>query len=89
MALSEDEMVRLAAHLDPGRPLHRDGATVRGVFGRGAAPWSMMLRAGRERTFGLIRFPIADVVLAIACADEPTVAAFLARFHLVFRKGGG
>jgi hypothetical protein len=89
MALNEDEMVRLAAHLDPDRPIRRDGATVRGVFGPAAAPWSMTLRAGRERRFGPIRFPIADVTVAIACADEPTVADFLARFHLVFRKGGG
>lgn len=89
MALSEAEMVRLAAHLDPDRPISHDGATVAGRFGSNAAPWSMTLGRPRERGFGPIRFAIADVALTIAGDDEATIAAFLARFHLVFRKGGG
>ncbi|MDK9698124.1 MAG: hypothetical protein OEL76_17245 [Siculibacillus sp.] len=89
MALTLDEMIRLAPHLDPAHPIEVEGRTVRGRFGATAAPWSMSIGEGRERAIGLIRFAIADVALSIAAADEATATAFLARFQLVFRKGGG
>lgn len=89
MALTAEEMVRLAAHLDPAHPIAAAGDRVAGRFGAPAVSWSMSIGAPRERAIGLFRFPIADVVLRIATADETIVARFLARFHLVFRKGGG
>jgi hypothetical protein len=89
MAVTRDEMVRLAAHLDPARPVRADGATVCGGFGAAGATWSLTLSGTRERAIGLIRFPIADIRLEVAGADEPTVDRLLERFHLVFRKGGG
>jgi hypothetical protein len=89
MALTRDEMVRLAPHLDPAHPVRVDGRLVAGHFGPGAAAWSMTLGEPRERAIGLIRIAIADLVLRISDADEATAARFLARFHLVFRKGGG
>lgn len=89
MALTRDEMVRLAPHLDPARPIAVEGRRVRGRFGAEDLPWSMTLGEPRVRAIGLIRIAVADVALAITGADDATAARFLDRFHLVFRKGGG
>lgn len=89
MALTDEEMVRLAAHLDPTRPVRRDGPTASGAFGEAATAWTLTIGAARERAFGPIRLAVADVVLRIDSDDEAIVERLLRRFHLVFRKGGG
>lgn len=89
MALTGEEMARLAAHLDPAWPVRHDGPTASGAFGEAATTWTMTIGAARERAFGPIRLAVADVVLRIGSDDEAVVARLLRRFHLVFRKGGG
>lgn len=89
MAVTRDELIRLAPHLDPAHPIAVDGDTVAGRFGAAGTGWSITLGARRERVIALMRFPIADVELRITDDDATAVDRFLARFHLVFRKGGG
>lgn len=87
MAIDAAELARIAAHLDPEHPIRVAGATVEGRFA--TATFRLALSAPRERRIGLVRFPIADVRVEIESADDALVRRFLARFHTVFRKGGG
>lgn len=87
MAIEATELARLAAHLDPAQPIRVEGGTVAGHFE--TATFRLALTAPRERRIGLFRFPVADVRVEIESADDALVRRFLARFHTVFRKGGG
>lgn len=87
MALDAAELARIAAHLDPDHPIRIDGATVAGRFE--TATFRLVLSDPRERVIGLFRFPIADVRVELEDADDALAGRFLARFHTVFRKGGG
>jgi hypothetical protein len=87
MALDAAELARIAAHLDPDHPIRVDGATVAGRFE--TATFRLVLSDPRERVIGLFRFPIADVRVELEDADDALAGRFLARFHTVFRKGGG
>lgn len=89
MALTLEEMRRLAPHLDPDRPVVERPDGVDGRFGGEPHVWRLRLAAPRHRAIGLIRFPIADVTLRLEGFDDELERRFLARFHLVFRKGGG
>lgn len=87
MAIEAAELARLAAHLDPARPIRVEGTTVEGSFE--TATFRLALAGQRERRIGLFRFPVADVRVTIEGADEALARRFLTRFHVVFRKGGG
>lgn len=87
MAIEATELARLAAHLDPTQPIRVAGPTVEGRFE--TATFRLALAGQRERRIGLFRFPVADVRVTIEGADEALARRFLARFHTVFRKGGG
>lgn len=89
MALTRAELLRLAPLIDPNLPTECVGDGVRGGFGGGAARWSIVFEAPRERVIAGMRFPIADVTLRLEGFDDDLAERFLARFHLVFRKGGG
>lgn len=89
MALTLAEMRRLAPHLDPAHPVVECPDGVDGRFAGETHLWRLRLAAPRQRAIGLIRFPIADVTLRLDGFDDDLERRFLARFHLVFRKGGG
>ena len=89
MALTLAEMRRLAPLLDPAFPAVERPDGLDGAFEEADGVWRLRLTAPRWREIGLIRFPIADVALRLDGFDAAREARFLARFHLVFRKGGG
>ncbi len=87
MVLTPDEARRLAVHLaDPGT-LAGDGRRLAAT--RNGRPWSMTLGPERRRTLALLDLAVCDVDLDLSAFDEAAAAAFLARFHRVFQKGGG
>lgn len=89
MALTLDELQRLAPHLDPAFPVARAPQGVSGCYGAPAQRWRLNLANPRERRIALLAFPIADVTLTLEGFSPATEEQFLARFHLVYRKGGG
>lgn len=88
MALTLEELRRLAPHLVEGRPVDARDRTVSGSLVSGAR-WSIAIGPPRERVIALFRFPIADVVLDLDGFGAVEAETFLARFHRVFQKGGG
>lgn len=89
MALTLAEMRRLAPHLDPAYPVVECPDGVDGRFHGETHLWGLRLTSPRLREIALIRFPVADVTLHLEGFDDELERRFLARFHLVFRKGGG
>lgn len=88
MALTAGELHRLAVHLEGGSDLDRDERRVAARLPDGRR-WSITLGPERLRRIALFALPTCDVELRLEGFDEPARAAFLARFHSVFRKGGG
>lgn len=88
MALTLDELRRLAPHLVEGEPVAVEGRNVSGRW-PGGGGWSIDLGPERDRTIALFRFPVAEATLRLDDFDETEEARFLARFHRVFQKGGG
>ena len=88
MVLTEAELARLAVHLDGGDALVRGdrAVSVRLDDGRG---WSITLGPERRRRIALFDLPLCDATIRLDGYDAAGTEAFLARFHRVFRKGGG
>lgn len=89
MALTMDELRRLAPHIDPAFPVALEADGVSGAFAAPTQRWRLRLSGARKRRIALLEFPIADVTLSLAGFAAAQEEALLARFHLVFRKGGG
>lgn len=87
MVLTPAEARRLAVHLADPATLASDGRRLAATTA--GRPWSMSLGPERRRTIALIDLAVCDVDLDLAALDEADAAAFLARFHRVFQKGGG
>ena len=88
MALTAAELHRLAVHLEGGAAMTSGARTVAADLG-GGRHWRITLGPERERRIALMRLPIADAEIRLEGFDEAGIAAFLDRFHRVFRKGGG
>jgi len=88
MALTLDELRRLAPHLVEGGAVAVEDRSVSGDWPAGGH-WSIGLGEERDRTIALFRFPVAEATLRLDDFDETEEARFLARFHRVFQKGGG
>ena len=68
-----------AFSVEGGRIEHRDGRR----------SWSIRLTALPDLSIGLVRLARHRVVLAFEGYGEEEVAAFIRRFELYFRRGGG
>ena len=88
MALTEAELHRLAVHLEGGSTMAWGARSAAADLGDGRR-WRISLGPERERRIASIRLPIADAEIRLEGFDEAGIAAFLDRFHRVFRKGGG
>lgn len=88
MVLTEAELARLAVHLDGGERLTCGARSVAARLDDGRR-WSIALGPERSRRIALLHLPVADVEIRLDGFDAAGVEAFLARFHRVFRKGGG
>jgi hypothetical protein len=51
--------------------------------------WSVRLRNPRERRIALARLPVVDVEFVFEGYPPPEVDAFMARFRVLFHRGGG
>jgi hypothetical protein len=88
MVLTEAELARLAVHLDGGEALARGDRTVSAHFDDGRR-WSITLGPERRRRIALFDLPLCDATIRLDGYAPADVETFLARFHRVFRKGGG
>ena len=88
MVLTEAELVRLAVHLEGGDRLVRGARSVAARLDDGRR-WTIALGPERSRSIALLRLPLADAEIRLEGFDATGIAAFLDRFHRVFRKGGG
>ena len=88
MALTAGELHRLAVHLEGGSDLERDERRVAARLPDGRR-WSITLGPERLRRIALFDLPLCDATIRLDGYDAAGTEAFLARFHRVFRKGGG
>ena len=88
MVLTEAELARLAVHLDGGERLVRGERSVAARLDDGRR-WTIALGPERWRSIALLRLPVADAEIRLDGFNAAGSAAFLERFHRVFRKGGG
>lgn len=88
MALTAAELHRLAVHLPGGDRLEVSPRRVAADLGDGRS-WSITLGPERARRIALLSFPITDAEIRLTGFAPAVTDAFLARFHTVFRKGGG
>ena len=88
MSLTEAELHRLAVHLDGGATMVRGPRSAAATLPDGRA-WTIVLGPERTRRIALLALPTCDVEIRLERHDRATAEAFLARFHRVFRKGGG
>lgn len=88
MALTAAELHRLAIHLDGGTTLDRNERSVAATLPDGRR-WSIALGPERTRRIALVALPICDAEIRLVGWSADEAEAFLARFHRVFRKGGG
>lgn len=88
MVLTEAELVRLAVHLDGGEALARGDRRVSARLDDGRG-WTIALGPERRRRIALFDLPLCDATIRLDGYAPTDAEAFLARFHRVFRKGGG
>lgn len=88
MALTAADLHRLAVHLDGGPDAEHAARSVAARLADGRR-WSIALGPERLRRIALVALPTCDVEIRLDGFDEAAREAFLARFHSVFRRGGG
>jgi len=88
MSLTVEDLHRLAPTLTPEAPVTHDGDAVAGGWGA-SGRWSIRIVDRRILSIALLRLPMAGVEIALHGLDAAEAERFLARFHLVFRRGGG
>ena len=89
MALTFEELRRLAPHLVEGGAIDFGDRSVTGSWPEHQGRWTIALGPERERVIALFRFPVVEATLRLDGFDDAEEARFLARFHRVFQKGGG
>jgi len=88
MQLTDADLHRLAPALTPDREVAASEGAVRGSWGT-AGSWSIRIVARGVLAIALLRLPTARIEIRFDGLDADERRAFLARFHLVFRRGGG
>lgn len=88
MQLTDADLHRLAPALTPDRAVAASEGAVRGRWGA-AGSWSIHIVARGLLAIALLRLPTARIEIRFDGLDEAERRDFLARFHLVFRRGGG
>lgn len=87
MNITRAEFGRLLPGALGGSAFAIDGDTYSGRDGERA--WSIRLGAEEVSRIGLIRLALREVAIELDGYDDAEAKAFVARFDLYFRKGGG
>lgn len=87
MNITRAEFERLLPGALGGAPFAVDGDTYSGRDGERA--WSIHLGTEEVTRIGLIRLALREVAIELEGDDDAGAKAFMHRFDLYFRKGGG
>jgi hypothetical protein len=88
MTITPDDLRRLALYLPSAGPVHVGDAEISSGASEGPQ-WRIRLSNTRSRSLGRLRLPVSNVEVMTLGYGEAEHDAFLERFHLVFRRGGG
>lgn len=87
MAITREEFARSLAVMMGAQALRREGDRWSG--GDAERGWEFRLAALAPRRIALLELPVTRVDLRLRGYSEDEAKAFVARFELYFRRGGG
>lgn len=87
MGISHREFLRLLPQAVAPYPYSINGATIE--IGDTGGSVTLRLAPEGQRHLGLLRLPVTEVEFEFRAVDEAAITAFMQRFELAYRRGGG